>query len=114
MFEGYIQQYSPSTSAFSRPRPLARKHNVYPIYITLHYAVRRKIKAVHLETSKEIERFVRTYTSKGLDPQKVQHWQKQIAQLQSDVRNHRDKIVAKVLEVKASVNSDAHDLEALA
>ena len=66
-------------------------------------------------TVREIERHIRIYSNKGLDPQNSQHWQKQVSQVQSDVRNHRDKIIAKVLEVKASVtavnnaNNGAHD-----
>ena len=43
-----------------------------------------KIKALHVETSKEIDKYIRTYSNNGLDPQKIQHWQRQISQLQSD------------------------------
>ena len=68
-----------------------------------------KIDDLLLVTIREIERHSRT---KGMDPQQSQHWKGQIPQIQSDVRNHRDKITAKVLEIKASANIDASDIEA--
>ena len=69
-----------------------------------------KIDDLLLVTIREIERHNRTY--KDVDPQKSQHWQSQIPQIQSDVRSHRDKITAKVLEIKASANNNASDYKA--
>ena len=55
----------------------------------------------------DIRSFERTYGN--LDTQKCNHWLGQIPRLQSEVRNHRDGIIAKVIEIKASVDNSAYD-----
>ena len=61
-----------------------------------------RIECVQLETKKKIRSFVRTYSS--IDALKCDDWNKQIDKIQADVRNNRDKIKAKVLEIQDATN----------
>ena len=48
-----------------------------------------------------------------MDSARAQYWSSQIPKLQSDVRNHRDNIKEKVIEIKGSINNGGNnDLEA--
>ena len=56
-------------------------------------------------TTREIRQFVRTYSNSGMDLLKTQYWNGQISKLQADVRNHRDKIKAKVMELRETIGN---------
>ena len=56
-------------------------------------------------TTREIRQFVRTYSNSGMDLLKTQYWNGQISKLQADVRNHRDKIIARVVELRETIGN---------
>ena len=56
-------------------------------------------------TTRDIRQFVRTYSNSGMDLLKTQYWNGQISKLQADVRNHRDKIIAKVMELRETIGN---------
>ena len=68
-----------------------------------------KIDDLFVKTDKDITKFVRKYSNNGLDAQSSQAWNGQLSKLQSDVRSHRDRIKAKVIQVRASTSANTND-----
>ena len=66
-----------------------------------------RIEDVLVETINDIRKLIRTYSNKGMDSTRSQYWSGQMSKVQADVRNHRNKITAKVLEIQDSVANDA-------
>ena len=68
-----------------------------------------EIEKLLVVTTKDIRKLIRTYSNKGMDTQRSQYWSGEISRIQADVRNHRDKIKAKVVEMKSSSSNECFD-----
>ena len=60
-----------------------------------------------MATNKEIRKLLRTHL--GMDVAKAQYWSDKTSKLRSDVRNHRDSIIARVVEIRAATNNGGSD-----
>ena len=71
-----------------------------------------KIEDLVVEINSDIRKLLRIYRNKGMDAAAAQDWDSKTSRLRADVRKHRDRIVAKVLELKDSNNAVSDSLEA--
>ena len=69
-----------------------------------------KIEDLVVVINSNIRKLLRIYRNKGMDAAAAQDWGSKTSRLRADVRNHRDRIVAKVFELKDSNNGVSRDL----